>query len=129
MMQKILVIDDDVELCELVAEYLEPDGYQVEAIHEGHEGLQRALSGDIELQEAVHSGTFSVVYRATMHGEVVAVKSVPDAPRQHRIRQIVTEALPKVHKLADPAFIRLRDSNIHAEPHWFVMDYVDWPTI
>jgi DNA-binding response OmpR family regulator len=46
MMQKILVIDDDVELCELVAEYLEPEGYKVEAIHEGHEGVQRALSGE-----------------------------------------------------------------------------------
>ena len=45
-MQKILVIDDDVELCELVAEYLEPEGYKVEAIHEGHEGVQRALSGE-----------------------------------------------------------------------------------
>ena len=46
LMQEILVIDDDVELCELVAEYLEPDGYKVEAVHEGHEGVQRALSGD-----------------------------------------------------------------------------------
>src|SRR5438270_6399934 len=45
-MQKILVIDDDVGLCELVAEYLEPEGYKVEAIHEGHEGVQRALSGE-----------------------------------------------------------------------------------
>lgn len=45
-MQRILVIDDDVELCELVAEYLEPDGYKVEAVHEGHEGVQHALSGE-----------------------------------------------------------------------------------
>jgi DNA-binding response OmpR family regulator len=45
-MQKILVIDDDIELCELVAEYVEPDGYAIEAVHEGHEGVQRALSGD-----------------------------------------------------------------------------------
>jgi len=45
-MQRILVIDDDVELCELVGEYLEPDGYKVEAVHEGHEGIRRALSGD-----------------------------------------------------------------------------------
>ena len=44
--QKILVIDDDVELCELVAEYLEPDGYQVEAINDGHAGVSRALSGE-----------------------------------------------------------------------------------
>jgi len=44
--QKILVIDDDVELCELVAEYLEPDGYQVEAINDGNAGVSRALSGE-----------------------------------------------------------------------------------
>lgn len=43
---QILVVDDDVELCELVAEYLEPDGYKVEAVHDGNEGLVRALSGD-----------------------------------------------------------------------------------
>jgi two-component system response regulator CpxR len=43
---KILVIDDDVELCELVAEYLEPDGYQVEAINDGNAGVNRALSGE-----------------------------------------------------------------------------------
>jgi two-component system response regulator CpxR len=49
LMQQILVIDDDVELCELVAEYLEPDGYKLEAVHEGHEGVQRALSGQYAL--------------------------------------------------------------------------------
>ena len=45
IMQQILVIDDDSELCELVAEYLEPDGYKVEAVHDGESGLERALSG------------------------------------------------------------------------------------
>jgi len=45
-MQQILVIDDDSELCELVAEYLEPDGYKVEAVHDGESGLERALSGE-----------------------------------------------------------------------------------
>jgi DNA-binding response OmpR family regulator len=43
---KILVIDDDVELCTLVAEYLEPEGFQVETVHEGRQGLERALNGD-----------------------------------------------------------------------------------
>jgi len=45
-MQQILVIDDDVELCELVAEYLGPEGYSVEAVHEGPAGIARALSGE-----------------------------------------------------------------------------------
>jgi len=45
-MDRILVIDDDVELCALVTEYLEPEGFQVEAVHDGEHGLERALSGD-----------------------------------------------------------------------------------
>jgi two-component system response regulator CpxR len=45
-MERVLVIDDDVALCELVAEYLEPEGYKVEAVHEGEAGVGRALSGE-----------------------------------------------------------------------------------
>lgn len=48
-LQKILVIDDDVELCVLVAEYLQPEGFQVEAAHRGNEGIERALSGEFAL--------------------------------------------------------------------------------
>ncbi|MEP6637221.1 MAG: response regulator transcription factor [Acidobacteriota bacterium] len=44
-MDKILIIDDDVALCELVAEYLEPLGFQVEALHRGDTGTDRALQG------------------------------------------------------------------------------------
>ncbi len=43
---RILVIDDDVELCSLVSEYLRPEGFQVESSHDGNSGLDRALSGD-----------------------------------------------------------------------------------
>jgi two-component system response regulator CpxR len=44
--ERILVIDDDVELCSLVSEYLGPEGFQVEAVHDGDRGLERALAGD-----------------------------------------------------------------------------------
>jgi two-component system response regulator CpxR len=43
---RILVIDDDVELCNLVSEYLAPEGFQVEAVHQGNRGLERALSSE-----------------------------------------------------------------------------------
>jgi two-component system response regulator CpxR len=43
---RILVIDDDVELCSLVSEYLRPEGFQVESAHDGNSGLARAQSGD-----------------------------------------------------------------------------------
>ena len=46
---RILVIDDDVELCSLVAEFLAPEGFQVEAVHEGKSGLDRAVNGDFLL--------------------------------------------------------------------------------
>jgi two-component system, OmpR family, response regulator CpxR len=48
-MDQILVIDDDVELCSLVGEYLAAEGFQIESVHDGERGLQRALSGDYVL--------------------------------------------------------------------------------
>lgn len=43
---RLLVIDDDMELCDLLAEYLEPDGFQIEAVHDADHGLIRSLSGE-----------------------------------------------------------------------------------
>ena len=48
-MDQILVIDDDVELCTLVGEYLAAEGFQVESVHDGERGLQRALNGNYVL--------------------------------------------------------------------------------
>lgn len=45
-MDRVLIVDDDVELCELVAEYLRTEGFEAEAVHNGNLGLDRALSGD-----------------------------------------------------------------------------------
>jgi two-component system response regulator CpxR len=45
-MDKILLIDDDVDLCNLLIEYLEPLGFEIEPIHHGEQGLQRAKAGE-----------------------------------------------------------------------------------
>jgi len=45
-MKRILVIDDDTELCELLREYLESEGFEVEVAHDGEGGKERALSSD-----------------------------------------------------------------------------------
>jgi len=47
--QRILVIDDDAELCELVTEYLAADGFGVSAAHDGIQGVELALSGKFAL--------------------------------------------------------------------------------
>lgn len=48
-MTKILLVDDDVELCELVEEYLGGEGFDLEIVHDGSAGLDRALSGGFDL--------------------------------------------------------------------------------
>ncbi|MBZ5597167.1 MAG: response regulator transcription factor [Acidobacteriia bacterium] len=48
-MDRILVVDDDVELCSLVGEYLAAEGFQVESVHNGERGLQSALGGSYVL--------------------------------------------------------------------------------
>ena len=41
---RILVIDDDAELCELLGEYLGQEGFVVESVSDGAAGLERTLS-------------------------------------------------------------------------------------
>ncbi len=42
----MLVIDDDRELCELLSDYLKPEGFDVETVFDGEQGVSRALSGE-----------------------------------------------------------------------------------
>ncbi|MEJ7615403.1 MAG: response regulator transcription factor [Pyrinomonadaceae bacterium] len=48
-MEQVLVIDDDRGMCELVAEFLGHEGYAVEAVHNGEQGIVRALTGEHSL--------------------------------------------------------------------------------
>src|SRR3954454_18286791 len=43
-MDRILVIDDDVELCHLVSEYLRAEGFATECVHDGESGLKKATA-------------------------------------------------------------------------------------
>ena len=42
--RKLLIIDDDVELCALITDYLNPLGYEVVAEHSGPAGAERAAN-------------------------------------------------------------------------------------
>ena len=48
-MDRLLVVDDDTELCSLVTRYLELEGFQVDTVNNGQEGIERALSGEYSL--------------------------------------------------------------------------------
>ncbi len=48
-MDRILVIDDDRELCELLTDYLSGEGFIVETANDGRQGVDQALIGDYVL--------------------------------------------------------------------------------
>ena len=47
--RKILVVDDDQELCELLIEYLRRESFDVECAHDGASGLARAVNGGFDV--------------------------------------------------------------------------------
>lgn len=49
VMSKVLIIDDDEELCELVSEYLGVEGFETEVVNDGASGLDAARSGKYDL--------------------------------------------------------------------------------
>lgn len=48
-MKRILVVDDDVRLCDVLAEFLTRDGYEVAIAHDGRAALDRLREGGIDL--------------------------------------------------------------------------------
>src|SRR6267143_1395586 len=46
---RLLIVDDDVELCALLGEFLRREGYSVECVNEGRHGLELALEGGFDL--------------------------------------------------------------------------------
>ena len=49
MLEKILIIDDDAELCEMLSEYLRKEGFDVESVQHGARGLERAREGGYDM--------------------------------------------------------------------------------
>jgi DNA-binding response OmpR family regulator len=44
LMERVLIVDDDIQLCRLLSERLGTEGFTIESVHDGPRGLQRALS-------------------------------------------------------------------------------------
>jgi DNA-binding response OmpR family regulator len=45
---RLLIVDDDVELCSLLKEFLERESFTVECVNEGHAALE-AVQGGFDL--------------------------------------------------------------------------------
>lgn len=49
LMAAVLLVDDDIELAEMLGDYLVQDGFQVSTRHDGASGVEAALSGRFEI--------------------------------------------------------------------------------
>lgn len=45
----LLLVDDDIELCELLEEFLVTEGFNITAVHDGESGVNQALTGQFDL--------------------------------------------------------------------------------
>ena len=48
-MAAVLLVDDDVELAEMLGDYLAQDGFLVTTVHDGVSGVEAALSGNFAI--------------------------------------------------------------------------------
>ena len=81
-MERILMVDDDTELCELVQEYLTAEGFTLEVVHDG-ETAAVVVQGSVELdvggqrQRINAGGGFQILgkqpYRLTNTGRQTAI--------------------------------------------------------
>jgi two-component system response regulator CpxR len=133
----VLIIDDDAELCELVAEYLEGEGFEVDAVHDGLRGIERCLEIDPEIVildvMLPRLGGFAVLSRIREHSRVPVIMLTargeevdrivglemgaddylpkPFNPRElvARIRAILRRAAEGDKDLAEPALLIVDD--------------------
>ncbi len=99
---RLLVIDDDPKLCRLVGTYLEPLGFQVEAVHNGPDGLKAALetAPDAVLLDVMLPGMdgFAVLQGIRAHSNVPVLMLTARGEEQDRVRGLESGAddyLPK----------------------------------
>lgn len=74
-MKQILLIDDDRELCALLREYLEPEGFACTVVHNGVDGLARAIEDnwDIVILDVMLPGKTGFQVLAALRGREAPV--------------------------------------------------------
>ena len=70
----ILLVDDDVELCSLLSEFLTREGFHVECVNDGNGGLERALQPGIDRANNILGTPTDVVFQ---HNTMIPAASTP----------------------------------------------------
>ncbi len=105
-MERILAVDDDTGLTELLAEYLQPEGYALEAVHDGESGVERILAGgyalvvlDIMLPGL---GGLEVLRRVRRHSQVPVIMLTARRSTADRVMGLEIGADDYLSKPFDP---------------------------
>lgn len=106
-MERVLVIDDDAELCELVTRFLAREGFSVTWASSGAAGIERAGAGDyslimLDVMLPDHDG-FEVLRRIRQHSRVPVLMLTARGDTQDRVRGLESGADDYLPKPFDPA--------------------------
>lgn len=93
---RILIIDDDVRLCRLIADYFSDSNYEIEAVHNGSIGLARAIDEpfDLLLLDIMLPGLdgFEVLTQLRRRSDVPVIMLTARGAREDCVRGLKTGA-------------------------------------
>ena len=89
-MPHILMVDDDRDLCDMVVRYLRDDGFRIEAVHTGSDGLHAIAAGQYDL--------------------VILDIMLPEMSGQELLRQLRSTATP--HQLLPVVMLTARGEEV-----------------
>jgi two-component system response regulator CpxR len=105
--ERLLVVDDDRELCQLVTRYLAREGFDISWASGGEAGVERALSGDFSLimLDVMMPGMdgFDVLRRIRKQSRTPVLMLTAKGDTQDRIRGLEMGADDYLPKPFDPA--------------------------
>src|ERR1700722_12868810 len=122
-MERVLVVDDDAELCQLVTRYLTREGFEIGWAPNGTGGVQRALTEDFALimLDVMMPGTdgFDVLRRIRQQSRTPVLMLTARGDTHDRIRGLEMGADDYLPKPFDPAELvaRIRAILRRSAPH------------
>src|SRR5436853_1582406 len=106
-MERVLVVDDDRELCQLVTRFLAREGFEISWTPSGNAGVERALAEDYSLimLDVMMPDTdgFDVLRRIRQHSRTPVLMLTARGDTHDRIRGLEMGADDYLPKPFDPA--------------------------
>ncbi len=136
MNQRILIVDDDTELCELLVEYLGSEGFSTDVAYNGLDGVNRVRTGpvDVVILDSMLPGLggMEVLRRVRAINSVPIIMLTANASESDRILGLEIGADDYMHKPFNPrelvvrirAILRRMDSikSLKEEPNVITVD-------